>query len=196
MDEIVLRGMQKWPDVPAVFGWLSLDRRGRWRLRGEPIGNRTACDFIARNYEADAHGRWYFQNGPQRVYVALEVAPLLLGLKPDGSLVAHTGTVTDEVTRAVVDGNGDLLLATPLGPGLLDPGDLAAVAERFCDAAGAPLADQAVEAALAGGGGEVFLCLRDTPVRLERVAADAVPTALGFVREPGPLEGDGPSVGP
>ena len=28
MDEIVIRAMQKWPNVPNVFGWLKLDRRG------------------------------------------------------------------------------------------------------------------------------------------------------------------------
>jgi hypothetical protein len=25
------------PEVPACYGWLSLDRRGRWRLRGETV---------------------------------------------------------------------------------------------------------------------------------------------------------------
>ena len=38
------------------------------------------ADFIARNYEADEHGRWFFQNGPQRVFVDLELAPLVLGV--------------------------------------------------------------------------------------------------------------------
>jgi hypothetical protein len=28
MDEMVKRGMARWPDVPDVYGWLSLDRRG------------------------------------------------------------------------------------------------------------------------------------------------------------------------
>ena len=34
MDETVIRAMAKWPDVPAVWGWLSLDRRGVWKLKG------------------------------------------------------------------------------------------------------------------------------------------------------------------
>ena len=38
MDEDVLRAMTRWPDVPAVYGWLSLDRRGRWLIRGETLG--------------------------------------------------------------------------------------------------------------------------------------------------------------
>ncbi|HMN64893.1 MAG TPA: DUF2946 family protein, partial [Burkholderiaceae bacterium] len=38
MDEQVLHAMARWPDVPAVWGWLRLDRRGRWLLvdRGRP----------------------------------------------------------------------------------------------------------------------------------------------------------------
>ena len=33
MDEIVIRGMLKWPNVPSVYGWLSLDRRGSWTIK-------------------------------------------------------------------------------------------------------------------------------------------------------------------
>ena len=56
---------------PAVYGWLSLDRRGNWLIKGERDRERSALrEFIARNYQADERGRWYFQNGPQRVYVA------------------------------------------------------------------------------------------------------------------------------
>ena len=28
MDESVIRALAKWPNVPAVYGWLSLSRRG------------------------------------------------------------------------------------------------------------------------------------------------------------------------
>ena len=27
--------LAKWPDVPACYEWLALDRRGQWRLQGE-----------------------------------------------------------------------------------------------------------------------------------------------------------------
>src|SRR5437762_13798517 len=77
MDEIVLRSMLKWPDVPAVYGWLSLDRRGNWMIktvagRFERIAHAAVREFIGRNYASDPEGRWYFQNGPQRVFVALD----------------------------------------------------------------------------------------------------------------------------
>ena len=32
MDDIVLQAMVKWPKVPACYGWLGLDARGRWYL--------------------------------------------------------------------------------------------------------------------------------------------------------------------
>src|SRR5690242_19491998 len=71
MDEIVLRSMAKWPNVPDVYGWLSLDRRGNWLIKNERIGNLAFREFIGRNYQPDARGCWYFQNGPQRVFVKL-----------------------------------------------------------------------------------------------------------------------------
>src|SRR5215203_7506911 len=77
MDEAVLRSMAKWPNVPAVYGWLTLDRRGNWLLKGERINNPAIIEFIGRNYEPDAQGRWYFQNGAQRVYVELEYTPMV-----------------------------------------------------------------------------------------------------------------------
>ena len=78
MDEIVLRALAKWPDVPDIYGWLALDRRGNWLLKGERIGNRALRDFIARNYAPDSRRCWYFQNGPQRVFVALAYTPLVV----------------------------------------------------------------------------------------------------------------------
>src|SRR5690242_19523336 len=75
VDESVARSIVKWPNVPAVFGWLELDRRGNWRIKGEKIANAALREFIGRNYERDERGRWFFQNGPQRVYVRLACAP-------------------------------------------------------------------------------------------------------------------------
>src|SRR2546422_6290676 len=66
MDELVARSLAKWPNVPAVYGWLALDRRGNWRIKGQRISNVALREFIARNYECDSQGRWFFQNGPQR----------------------------------------------------------------------------------------------------------------------------------
>ncbi|GGY27453.1 DUF2946 family protein [Paludibacterium paludis] len=75
MDEIVLKAMAKWPNTPAVYGWLRLDARGQWWIREERLGNPAMTDFFHRNYGRDSAGRFYVQNGPQRVYVSLDVAP-------------------------------------------------------------------------------------------------------------------------
>jgi hypothetical protein len=122
VDEIVARSILKWPNVPAVFGWLSLDRRGNWRIKGERISNTALREFISRNYEADPQGRWYFQNGPQRVYVALEYAPLVVRF--DGpELMDHCGRPFAP-RRALVDDEGSVLFEGWGTIALLDDRDL------------------------------------------------------------------------
>jgi hypothetical protein len=99
MDEIVKAALKKWPNVPHCYGWLALDARGDWYMRDDRIqaagpfpqvkGSRIVHDklrsFIHRNYAADAAGCWFFQNGPQRVYVELEAAPWVWRLPAPGA---------------------------------------------------------------------------------------------------------------
>jgi len=127
MDPIVARSMAKWPGVPAVYGWLELDRRGQWRIKGERIAHAGLRDFIARNYQADEHGRWYFQNGPQRVFVTLAYAPLVVRHEEEAlvdqcgrHLVAHATYLDDE---------GSVLIEGGVAIALLDDRDL----ERYAD---------------------------------------------------------------
>ena len=128
MDEAVLRSMVKWPDVPDVYGWLSLDRRGNWLIRGERIANPGIRDFICRNYAPDARGCWYFQNGPQRVFVALAYTPLVVRYEGD-ALIDHCGRAFAP-TQAMLDDEGSVLLAGEPGIALLDDRDLARYADR------------------------------------------------------------------
>jgi hypothetical protein len=130
MDPIVARAMAKWPDVPDVYGWLSLDRRGNWRLREERIANAALREFISRNYDRDTRGRWFFQNGPQRVFVTLAYAPLVVHLEAD-RLMDHCGRPF-EAKEMFLDEEGSLLLAGGVGLALLDDRDL----ERFSAQAG------------------------------------------------------------
>jgi Protein of unknown function (DUF2946) len=91
MDDSVRQALAKWPNVPSCTGWLALDRRGVWRMRdeaaqqagalGTPIRHNALLGFINRNYAADEQGRWYFQNGPQRVFVELAYTPWVLRLQ-------------------------------------------------------------------------------------------------------------------
>ena len=157
MDEQVLRAMARWPNVPAAYGWLRLGRRGHWflidrnmpgfdeRIHGEgsPIGNEQIREFIGRNYQAEANGRWYWQNGPQRVYVDLEAAPLVarvLGGAQQPALVDHTGVEIDisAIEAAGIGPAGELLLATDRGAAVihdLDLGSLVIEAGEDGDAA-------------------------------------------------------------
>src|SRR5882724_360030 len=102
MDDSVLAAIAKWPNVPAVFGWLSLTARGEWRIRGERIDNRAMREFIGRNYAADSRGRWFFQNGPQRVFVELEATPWVYRLTPGEGLLTHTGARPRLLERAAL----------------------------------------------------------------------------------------------
>ena len=127
MDDIVSRSLAKWPNVPAVYGWLSLDRRGQWRIKGERISNPALRDFIARNYEADARGRWFFQNGPQRVYVRLDYTPLVVHFEGE-ALKDHCGRPF-RADRVYLDDAGSVVIAGEGTVALLDDRDLA----RFAD---------------------------------------------------------------
>src|SRR6266513_2453769 len=114
MDEIVARSLAKWPNVPAVFGWLDLDRRGNFLIKGEKIGNLALREFIGRNYEADAEGRWFFQNGPQRVYVRLAYTPLVVHFEDD-ALVDQCGRPFGAARDAFVDEEGSVLVRSERG---------------------------------------------------------------------------------
>lgn len=188
MDESVLRAMARWPDVPAVFGWLRLDRRGRWLIRGETIANEAARSFIARNYAADEQGRWYFQNGPQRVFVTLEAAPWVLRLHEDGRLTTHAGTDPGAPHAAFMDEHGDVTLDTTVGPGLLDDRDLEAFSECLCGRDGSVLSQEVLirrlDAMSSGERTEVHVALGVQRLPLVFLSRSCAPRRLGFVRDP------------
>jgi hypothetical protein len=129
MDALVARSMARWPDVPAVYGWLELDRRGNWRIKGERVVHAGLRDFITRNYGADEHGRWYFQNGPQRVFVTLAYAPLVVHHEGD-ALLDHCGRPV-VASAAYVDEEGSLLIEGGGAIALMDDRDLARYADAF-----------------------------------------------------------------
>lgn len=146
MDELVEAALKKWPNVPACRGWLGLDARGDWYLRDDRVqaagffpqakGSRLVHEllvgFIRRNYQGDEAGAWFFQNGPQRVYVELEAAPLVLGvqrLEAGYAVHAHTGAAAGAVRGAWLDEMGRLFLDTEAGFGLVRSADMATAAD-------------------------------------------------------------------
>ncbi len=141
MDEMVKAAMAKWPNVPDCYGWLGLDARGQWHMRdaevqragafagpnpagrGQRLEHEKLIGFIGRNYGHDERGCWFFQNGPQRVYVELEAAPWVWRLQPDGSLLSHTGLPV-AYRDSWLDEQGRLYVRTELGLGLVHSQDM------------------------------------------------------------------------
>ena len=141
MDEIVSAALKKWPNVPACRGWLGLDARGDWFMRddrtqaqgpfplskGSRIDHEMLLGFIGRNYGVDEAGCWFFQNGPQRVFVELEVAPWVWRLSGERagavSVRSHTELVA-AVESVWLDEIGRLFLLTDLGLGLVHSMDM------------------------------------------------------------------------
>jgi hypothetical protein len=142
MDEMVLAALRKWPNVPHCFGWLALDARGGWwmrddrsraagpfpQVRGSRILHDKLLGFIERNYAADERGRWFFQNGPQRVYVELEAAPWVWRIGADRTVTSHTWLPATP-RSAWLDDQGRLFLDTELGFGLVHTLDMGWAAE-------------------------------------------------------------------
>ncbi len=149
MDEIVKAALKKWPNVPYSYDWLGLDARGDWYLRdaqtqqagtfpqvkGSRIVHEKLKEFIERNYEADEQGAWFFQNGPQRVYVVLEAAPWVLGVHAQGEggfrIETHTGREVGQVIDSFLDEQGRLFLATDIGLGVVRSLDMVVAADAI-----------------------------------------------------------------
>ncbi|MCG9024769.1 DUF2946 family protein [Laribacter hongkongensis] len=181
MDAIVQQAMARWPDVPDVYGWLARDGRGRWLIRGERLEHAATLEFILRNYQPDERGAWFFQNGPQRVFVSLATAPLTGRLMPDGRVC--TGTPADfQPRQAFLTPDGDCyLLAATAHAALLDGADLAAVS--FINAQGRLATDADWEH---GPGPGWQLQAGRFCLPLQTVSQEAIPMQCGFLRQPYP----------
>jgi hypothetical protein len=141
MDDIVKQAMAKWPNVPDCYGWLGLDARGNWYMRddgaqaagaftsgapgakGSMLQHEKLIDFIQRNYASNPGGEWYFQNGPQRVYVELQATPWVWRVNGAGAVSSHTG-IPVTFDAAYMDEEGWLYLQTSGGFGLVHTQDV------------------------------------------------------------------------
>lgn len=153
MDDLVKAALKKWPNVPACCGWLGLDARGQWWMRddraqacgsfdsgkpgakGSMLKHDKLIEFIGRNYECEAQGSmqgaWFFQNGPQKVYVELESTPLILRVNAHNngfSLATHFGQAVS-AHDCLLDEHGHLYLSTALGLGLVHSQDIGPAAD-------------------------------------------------------------------
>jgi hypothetical protein len=126
MDEQVLRSLVKWPNVPDCYGWLALDRRGQWRMRdefaqqnglpGQIIEHAALKEFITRNYACDSAGRYFFQNGPQRVFITLTSTPWIARIFPEKDAPKIITQCWNEInpTSAFSDEHGNIYIAGPI----------------------------------------------------------------------------------
>lgn len=197
MDEIVKAALAKWPDVPHCFGWLALDARGNWRMRderaqalklpGDKIRNATLLGFINRNYQHDEQGRWYFQNGPQRVYVDLEAAPYIAHTSPEAGFVLHTGAVLADIDAVYLSGEGKMLLRAGEILAQLDDRDLANCLNDL-QINGEPASDEALTRWLESDGRDQTLRIKLTsPQRLMDIRhgeLNALMTSCAYVSVP------------
>lgn len=143
-DHFIQASLDKWPNVPTLYGWLSLTHDGQWRLHpktpvisatthehepGESISSPGLIRFLNNYYFEDKNGAWFFQNGPQRVYVALSAAPWILHLDTANTsrLITHTGKEISHIHAWYLDEGGLFYAQTNLGFALVSGRDVAAL---------------------------------------------------------------------
>ncbi|MFJ2989256.1 DUF2946 family protein [Collimonas sp. NPDC087041] len=195
MDDIVEQAMRKWPNVPHCYGWLGLDARGAWRMRdeqtqrqnlpGDKIMHTALVGFINRNYKADEQGCWYFQNGPQRVYVDLELTPYIAHTDPALGFVLQTGEAMSDIEAVMLTDEGRLLLIAPRQVAAIDDRDLAqALADLRMD--GEVLNDETLLDWMANPSDQKILTWQfaETALTVSRIASDNIAAHFGFVPKP------------
>ena len=195
MDDIVKQAIAKWPNVPHCHGWLGLDARGNWRMRdehsqqlglaGEKIVHTALLGFINRNYGHDERGCWYFQNGPQRVYLNLEATPYIARTDAAQGFVLHTGQALQRVDAAFLSEAGELILCSGDSVAQLDDRDFAQ-AMGALEAQGQAVSDEGLLDWLAGSGGALALRHQGRAIDVQPILRSEVATRFGFVRQPAP----------
>ena len=195
MDEIVRQAMAKWPNVPHCYGWLALDARGDWRMRdeqaqgrdlpGERILNSALVQFINRNYLQDERGCWYFQNGPQRVYVELEATPFIARTDSSHCFTLHTGEKLGLAEAVWMMEEGRLVLQGTGKAALIDDRDLLHCLPLL-KLDGKPLTEDSFLTYLHAGedDGRLTLHLAGRVLPVKRVKEKDLPATFGFVRQP------------
>ena len=147
--------------------------------------------YIARNYERDAEGRWFFQNGPQRVFVDLEYTPFVYRTIPSGAqlgLEAHTRERATALSGAWIDESGAMLLETEHGVGIVDDRDLDTMLGVLVDSNGAALSEDALDQTMSlvqhGEEAPLWLKLGESEVKVRFIHSGEVPARFGFTAHP------------
>jgi hypothetical protein len=195
MDDIVKQALAKWPNVPHCYGWLALDARGVWRMRdenaqrlqlsGDKLTNAQLVGFINRNYLCDERGCWYFQNGPQRVYLNLEATPFIARTDPAQGIVLHTGAALGPIEQVCLTEHGEIVLRSGGQVAQVDDRDAAQLL-ALMELDGAPCEDEALLAWTQAPQGTLVLRWGGAALPVKSLLRDALPAHFNFVREPSP----------
>ena len=195
MDEIVRQALAKWPNVPDCYGWLALDARGMFRMRdaavqaagarGEVIRHAALLSFIHRNYQKNIDGAWYFQNGPQRVYVQLEQTPFIARTDPTHEFVTHDGDALAPIETIWITHEGRLILGAGERIAMIDDRDLAECLPKL-SLGHKPVADADLIAWLAEPHGELQFMYAGCTLTVRRLPEQDLGNTLGFQQNPRP----------
>ena len=193
MDKIVQQAMAKWPNVPHCHGWLALDARGVFRMRdeaaqinnlaGDPIRHAALLAFIHRNYASDAHGAWFFQNGPQRVYVDLAATPYIARTDPAAGFVLHDAQAMSALEQVFLTDEGQLVLQDATHVAMLDDRDMV-----YClpllHRHGLPVADAQLLAWMETPDTQLQFVFGDKTIPVQAMQRAKLATQLGFIALP------------
>ncbi|WP_426115266.1 DUF2946 family protein [Massilia sp. PWRC2] len=192
MDDIVKQAMAKWPNVPDCYDWLALDARGVWRMRderaqqlglaGDKVVQTALLAFINRNYAVDRRGCWFFQNGPQRVFVNLAATPYIARTDPVHGLTVQTGAPLAP-QQAFLSEAGALVVVAGAVVAQVDDRDVAPLLAAL-SLNHTPISDDALLAWLENGTGSLRLQLGESSIAVERIASADLAARFGFVRLP------------
>lgn len=113
--------------MPYCYGWLFLDRRGHWRMRsefaqknhlpGEKIHHLGLIEAIVSHFAIDEKNQYFFQNGPQRVYIDLAYTPYIARLIPkqDSQWLLQTNLHQNiNPLRCFLDEKGNILIESEI----------------------------------------------------------------------------------
>lgn len=189
MDELVKQALAKWPNVPHCYGWLGLDARGYWRMRdqqaqqqqlpGDKIAHTALLGFINRNYDHDDRGCWFFQNGPQRVYVNLEATPYIARSDPQHGFILQTGAPLEQIEQVYWCDNGMLILRQGDVVAQVDDRDISQVLDAL-HVDGQVASDDDLLAWLENGQGNLMLLHDGKEIAVQPLAYASVPLTFGF----------------
>lgn len=95
------------------------------QLAGTIIQHTALNDFISRNYACDSLGRYFFQNGAQRVFITLDATPWIARMIPSESGIQLLNQCGEKIEpqSALIDEKGNVYITGSITQSLSDQVD-------------------------------------------------------------------------